>query len=167
LNQEKEVKNIQKKKLEIGSGPKPREGYLHFDSRKLPSTDVVGDAKKLPFKEGEFLEVYSRFFLEHLPRKDAKVALKEMQRVLAPVGVVEIIVPNLAYFARLFLEEKGQKKEWALNKIYGFENYLEDHHFFGYDFETLKAALEEAGFVSVERVEEKDEQYLHLKAKKG
>ena len=69
-------------KLEIGSGNKPKEGFLHFDTRKLDSVDVVGDAKKLPFKNEEFVEVYSRFFLEHLLREDAKIALKEMNRVL-------------------------------------------------------------------------------------
>lgn len=164
--QEKKHSVAPEKRLEIGSGPKPKEGYVHFDIRKLPGTDVVGDAKKLPFKDSEFFEVYSRFFLEHLPRKDARLALKEMLRVLCPGGSVEIIAPNLAHFARMFLEEKGQKKEWALNKIYGFENYPEDHHFFGYDFETLKGFLEEAGFYEVERIEEKEEQYLHVRAKR-
>jgi predicted SAM-dependent methyltransferase len=154
------------KKLEIGSGPKPKEGYLHFDIRKLPGTDVVGDARKLPFKDGEFVEVYSRFFLEHLPRKDAVLSLKEMFRVLDTDGTLEILVPNLAYFCKLFIEEKGQKKEWALNKIYGFENYVEDHHFFGYDEETLAKLLTEIGFVEVKRVIEKEDQYLHLNAKK-
>jgi predicted SAM-dependent methyltransferase len=153
-------------KLEIGSGPKPKAGYLHFDIRKLAGTDVVGDARKLPFKEGEFVEVYSRFFLEHLPRKDAALALKEMFRVLESKGVLEILVPNLAYFCKLFVEEKGQKKEWALNKIYGFENYPEDHHYFGYDEETLSKLLSEIGFIEVVRVVEKEEQYLHLSAKK-
>jgi predicted SAM-dependent methyltransferase len=120
----------------------------------------------LPFKDGEFVEVYSRFFLEHLPRKDAVLSLKEMFRVLGANGTLEILVPNLAYFCKLFIEEKGQKKEWALNKIYGFENYVEDHHFFGYDEETLAKLLTEIGFVEVKRVIEKEDQYLHLNAKK-
>jgi len=128
-------------KLEIGSGNKPKEGYLHFDVRNNVNADVVGDAKKLPFKNEEFSEVYSRFFLEHLPRKDALVATSEMFRVLKSGGTLEIIVPNIGYFCKLFVEETGQKKEWALNKMYGFENYLEDHHYFGYDEETLSKVL--------------------------
>jgi predicted SAM-dependent methyltransferase len=156
---------IQQRKLEIGSGNKPKEGYLHFDIRSNVKADVVGDAKKLPFKENEFSEVYSRFFLEHLSRKEAKLALREMLRVLKKGGVLEIIVPNLAYFCKLFVEEKGQKKEWALNKIYGFEEYKEDHHFFGYDEETLAEMLKDAGLIEIIRVKE-EEQYLHLKAKK-
>jgi predicted SAM-dependent methyltransferase len=153
-------------KLEIGSGNKPREGYIHFDIRKMEGTDVVGDAKNLPFKDEEFVEVFSRFFLEHLPRKDAKKTLKEMYRVLKKDGRLEIIVPNIEYFFKLFLEEKGQKKEWALNKIYGFENYKEDHHYFGYDFEILKQFLEETGFKKIKRIEskEKEEQYLAVEA---
>jgi len=156
------------KKLEIGSGNKPTEGYLHFDVRNDVGADVVGDATALPFEEGEFIEVFSRFFLEHLPRAEAKKALKEMYRVLAKGGRIEIIVPNISYFFKLFLEEKGQKKEWALNKIYGFENYKEDHHYFGYDEETLTKFLEDAGFSNIKKIEtkEKEEQYLAVEAKK-
>lgn len=156
---------IKMKKLEIGSGAKPRPGYVHFDIRKLEGTDVTGDARKLPFKDKEFEEVYSRFFLEHLPRKDALLVLKEISRVLQNKGIIEIIVPNLAYFCRLFIEEKGQKKQWALNKIYGFENYKEDHHYFGYDAQILSDILKETGFEGIEIIPE-EEQYLHVKAKK-
>ncbi|VVB75344.1 Methyltransferase domain protein [uncultured archaeon] len=152
-------------KLEIGSGNKPQKGYIHFDIRAGIGADVVGDARELPFKEGECDEVYSRFFLEHLPRKDALLALKEMFRVLKRDGKLEIIVPNIAYFCKLFSEESGQKKEWALNKIYGFEHYKEDHHFFGYDEEILSKALKESGFIEIKRADE-EEQYLHLTAKK-
>ncbi len=152
-------------KLEIGSGNKPREGYLHFDIRKNIGADVVGNAEKLPFKNEEFEEVFSRFFLEHLPRKKAELAVKEMFRVTKKGGFVEIIVPNIAYFCRLFVEEKGQKKEWALNKIYGFENYNEDHHFFGYDLDTLSQLLEKNGFIDIKQIET-EEQYLQLRARK-
>jgi len=153
-------------KLEIGSGNKPKEGYLHFDIRKLSGTDVVGNATKLPFKNESFEEVFSRFFLEHLLRNDAKKALAEMFRVLKKGGAVTIIVPNLAYFCKLFLEGNSQEKEWVLNKIYGFEKYVEDHHNFGYDFDILFKYLTEAGFSQIVKVEEKEEQYLRLEAKK-
>jgi predicted SAM-dependent methyltransferase len=156
---------IKLKKLEIGSGSKPKQGYLHFDIRRNVNADVTGNATKLPFKNGEFKEIYSRFFLEHLSRKKAIISLKEMFRVLEQKGTIEIIVPNLAYFCKLFVEEKGQKKEWALNKIYGFEEYKEDHHYFGYDEETLKKALEETGFIEIKKIDS-EEQYLHFNAVK-
>jgi len=156
------------KKLEIGSGNKPMPGYLHFDVREDVRADVVGDAIALPFKDGEFSEVFSRFFLEHLPRAQARKSLVEMHRVLAKGGKLEIIVPNIAYFFKLFLEETGQKKEWALNKIYGFENYKEDHHFFGYDEETLTKFLKEAGFLDIKKIKSKEceEQYLAMESYK-
>jgi predicted SAM-dependent methyltransferase len=152
-------------KLEIGSGNKPKEGYLHFDIRDDVNADIVGNATKLPFADNEFAEVFSRFFLEHLPRNDARTALTEMFRVLEQGGKLAIIVPNIAYFCKLFIEETGQKKEWALNKIYGFENYSEDHHFFGYDKEVLTSELEKAGFQNIKQVKT-EEQYLHLTATK-
>ncbi|MDD3083680.1 MAG: methyltransferase domain-containing protein [Candidatus ainarchaeum sp.] len=153
-------------KLEIGSGNKPKKGYVHFDIRKNIDVDIVGDARKLPFSDNKFETVFSRFFLEHLFRKDALIALKEMHRILKPNGILEIIVPNLKYFCKLFLEEEGQKKEWALNKIYGFENYKEDHHYFGYDEEVLSNILIKIGFSNVKRMETED-QFLHLICKKA
>jgi predicted SAM-dependent methyltransferase len=153
------------KKLEIGSGNKPKAGYLHFDIREDIGADVIGNATKLPFADHAFEEVFSRFFLEHLPRKKAQVALTEMFRVLKQGGKLEIIVPNIAYFCKLFIKEVGQKKEWALNKIYGFEDYQEDHHFFGYDKEILSNELTKLGFQNVKQLETED-QYLHLTATK-
>jgi predicted SAM-dependent methyltransferase len=150
------------KKLEIGSGNKPKEGFLHFDIRNGVGADVVGDARKLPFKDCEFEEVFSRFFLEHLSRKDAKLVLSEIFRVLKKDGKLTIIVPNLEYFCKLFINEKGQKKNWALNKMYGFENYLEDHHYFGYDEEILKSFLEESGFQKISRIKNENDQYLEV-----
>jgi predicted SAM-dependent methyltransferase len=154
------------KKLEIASGNKPTQGYIHFDIRGDVGADIVGDARALPFKDEEMDEIFTRFFLEHLTRKDARKALKEMFRVLKKKGRLEIIVPNLAYFCKLFVKEEGQKKEWALNKIYGFEKYEEDHHFFGYDEIILKKYLEEVGFKKIKRIEskEKEEQYLAVEA---
>ncbi len=155
-------------KLEIGSGTKPKEGYLHFDIRNIKETDVVGDAKNLPFEDESFSEIFSRFFLEHLFRSDAKKVLSEMYRVLKKGGKLEIIVPNLNYFCKLFISETGQKKEWALNKIYGFEKYGEDHHFFGYDEEILTNFLKEVKFEKVQKIDsiEKEEQYLAVIAYK-
>ncbi|MCX6803966.1 MAG: methyltransferase domain-containing protein [Candidatus Diapherotrites archaeon] len=153
------------KKLEIGSGSKPKKGYIHFDVRSNVKADIIGDARQLPFENLEYDEVYSRFFLEHLPRNDAKKALSEMYRVLKLDGTIELIVPNIAYFCKLFIEEKGQKKEWALNKLYGFENYPEDHHYFGYDYDVLAKYLHEVGFIDIIGVKDQ-EQYTHIKAKK-
>jgi predicted SAM-dependent methyltransferase len=152
------------KKLEIGSGNKPTPGYIHFDIRDDVKADIVGDAKKLPFKDNELDEIFTRFFLEHLFRNDAKIVLNEMYRVLKKGGKLEIIVPDLKYFCNLFVIETGQKKEWALNKIYGFEKYGEDHHYFGYDEQILSKYLSEAGFIDIKKIEskEKEEQYLSM-----
>jgi predicted SAM-dependent methyltransferase len=151
--------------LEIASGNKPKEGFIHFDLRKDVGADITGDARDLPFADETFNLIYSRFLLEHLPRMDALIVLEEVYRVLKKGGTFEIIVPNLAYFCELFIKEKGQLKEWALNKIYGFEKYGLDHHFFGYDEEILIEFLKKVKFSEVNRIND-EEQFLHLIAKK-
>ncbi|MDD3159608.1 MAG: methyltransferase domain-containing protein [Candidatus ainarchaeum sp.] len=152
-------------KLEIASGNKPKPGFIHFDVRKNIGADVLGDVRNLPFKDNTFSEIYSRFLLEHLSRKDAIKSLSEIYRVLKNNGTFEIIVPDLKYFCKLFISEKGQLKEWALNKMYGFENYDEDHHFFGYDEEILTEFLKYVKFTYIKKIDD-EEQYLHLIVKK-
>lgn len=81
-------------KLEIGGGLKPRKGYLQMDAKKLPGIDVVGDAKKLPFKNGELDEIYGHWVLEHFAYRDIVPILREWKRALKPGGLVHMITNN-------------------------------------------------------------------------
>lgn len=64
---------------------------------------IGGDASALPFKNGTFDMVFSEYAFEHI--LDPWIALKEVDRVLAPGGSVLILVPNrkhyYAWLARL------------------------------------------------------------------
>ncbi|MCK5295270.1 MAG: methyltransferase domain-containing protein [Alphaproteobacteria bacterium] len=83
-----------KKKLEIGGGKKPREGYLQMDMKKLKGVDVVGDAKKLPFEDGELSEIYGHWLLEHFAYREIPKLLKEWHRALEKGGKVHMVTNN-------------------------------------------------------------------------
>ena len=73
-------------------------GMLAVANRKLaeamPKTPVdlrVGDARSLPFGDGEFDAVYTSFTLELFPADDIPVVLAEARRVLKPGGRIGVV----------------------------------------------------------------------------
>jgi hypothetical protein len=84
--------------LEIGVGNGMVSSYLRKHSIALTTIDhdpelkpdIVGDAKKLPFKNNEFDLVAGYEILEHLQYEDALSALREMHRVAMHTVVISL-----------------------------------------------------------------------------
>ena len=73
-------------------------GMLAVANRKLADAPTatpidlrVGDARSLPFKDGEFNAVYTSFTLELFPAEDIPVVLSEVRRVLTPGGRIGVV----------------------------------------------------------------------------
>jgi SAM-dependent methyltransferase len=67
---------------------------------------VVHDLRRpLPWADGSASAIYSSHTLEHLSRDDGARLLRECSRVLAPGGVIRIVVPDLRAILRDY--EKG------------------------------------------------------------
>jgi predicted SAM-dependent methyltransferase len=58
----------------------------------------------LPFADESFVAAYGSHVLEHLDPDAGERLLRECHRVLAPGGIVRIVVPDLEAIARLYLE---------------------------------------------------------------
>ncbi|NQU05789.1 MAG: radical SAM protein [Calditrichaeota bacterium] len=150
--------------IEIGSGKKPKPGYIHVDIVKLPGVNVVSTAWSLPFASGSVGQIYSRHCLEHLTLAQFLAALKEYRRVLAPKGKMELILPDIAYhFKQYFMKGKsplpGQdvtNRYHALASIYGWQKSAYDFHKWGYDEEYLLELITEAGFKGYNRLSDRD-----------
>jgi ubiquinone/menaquinone biosynthesis C-methylase UbiE len=82
------------KKLEIGGGKKPQGGYLHMDIKKIPGVDIVGDVRKLPFKDGELDEIFGHWILEHFYYREIPEILAEWKRVLKKGGLLHLVTNN-------------------------------------------------------------------------
>ena len=76
----------------------------------------VGDARRLPFRDGTFSAVVSRHVLTHVIPGDDKAVMEETARVLAPRGMVllEVFTPadmrsgkGQEIFPRTFLRDDG------------------------------------------------------------
>jgi len=78
--------------LNLGPGQEPRPGAVTVDLRRAPGVTVVGDAHRLPFPDGVFLEIHTASVLEH--SSDPYAVLDEIHRVLRSTGRLEIRVPS-------------------------------------------------------------------------
>jgi len=153
--------------LHIGCGPGHLPGWINIDVQPAPlAMNVLWG---LPFAERSVQRVFVSHLLEHLffPR-DVQFFLGELKRVMAPGGVVRIVVPDLekcisAYAAndRAFFESRRETWSWWPENATRLEDFLAyagagaepahlfEAHKYGYDFETLAKVLGEAGFERV------------------
>lgn len=76
----------------------------HNWSNRIQYCDVT---RGLPFKDGEASVVYASHVLEHLTRQQARFFVRQAHRVLAPGGVLRLVVPDLERLARLYLEQRA------------------------------------------------------------
>jgi predicted SAM-dependent methyltransferase len=115
--------------LNLGCGRRFHPHWVNIDAHPVhPSISPHDVTAGLPFPEASFDVVYHSHLLEHLPPEDGEALLRECCRVLAPGGVVRVVVPDLEGIARLYLESLHHAKtgdvlsehnyDWMLIEMY-------------------------------------------------
>lgn len=155
-------------KVHIGCGGHELPGWINIDNHPAPL--AINLDWGLPLPSGSARYVFLAHLLEHLfhPAQSGRL-LAEIRRVLSPGGVVRIVVPDIEKYLRayasgddaFFAERRRQRGLPAeLTNLETFLPYagagatpdaLFEQHKFGYDFATLRRALERAGFLDVRR----------------
>lgn len=81
--------------LDVGAGYRPvyYSNVVNFEVTDYPTTDVIGVAHALPFKDASFEGVISIAVLEHV--KDPFQCAREIARVMKPGGWLKCCVPFL------------------------------------------------------------------------
>jgi SAM-dependent methyltransferase len=83
--------------LNLGSGTTALgPTVVNLDLQAFSGVHVIGDALRLPFREGSFRGVLLRGVLEHV--RSAAAAIDEVRRVLMPGGFLYVEVPFLQPF---------------------------------------------------------------------
>lgn len=140
-------------KIEVGSGTKPTEGYVHVDAVPGPHVDVVDDGRTLAtFGDGVADEIYSHWFLEHVARHEVRPMLAQWRRVLRPGGKVAVVTNNHEAHNRCLAEGAITFAEWSY-LIYAVENKVGygvwDVHKCAWNQQLLHETLVDNGFVGV------------------
>jgi predicted SAM-dependent methyltransferase len=145
------MKNSNKKLIcEIGCGERKMfDGSIGVDIRRTAKTDVLADARKLPFKDGCFDHIYSSHVIEHFSHNEIQCVLIEWIRVLKDEGVFELRCPDLRARALIFF----LRPSWEnIKNIYGGQDYVENYHNCGFTFGLLKSILNKSGIVQINRI---------------
>jgi len=155
-------------KLNIGSASIRFDGFTNLDIRKAENVDVVCDCRKLPFGDNSIEEIKAHHILEHFATDETCSVLMEWKRVLKPNGIMEVQVPDGEQIYKSYIASQSNEREirkgfeWVAQKMYGcVETNRAWHgkdcwkymHKNVFNWESLRRALEEAGFreVVVER----------------
>lgn len=78
--------------LSIGGGPQRNHPHeINLNLAPFPEVDLVGNAWRLPFRDGSVDGVWCNAVLEHVT--DPKLTAREIMRVLEPGGCAIILVP--------------------------------------------------------------------------
>jgi SAM-dependent methyltransferase len=155
-------------KVHVGCGGHELPGWINVDNHPAPL--AINLDWGLPLPTGSARYVFVAHLLEHLfhPAQSSRL-LAEIRRVLAPGGVVRIVVPDIEKYLRAyangdeaFFAERRRHRGLPV-ELTSLETLLPyagagatpdalfEQHKFGYDFATLARALEHAGFVDVRR----------------
>lgn len=97
--------------LEIGGGNRPfRRDFEQFDAedwnKETGLIYTLGDARKLPYPDEHFPQIYAGNILEHFPANETFTVLSEWARVLQIGGLLEIIVPDVIGILDLYYAER-------------------------------------------------------------
>jgi len=146
----------EKLQIHLGCGKRYIPGFIHVDLDDYPHIDYKSDIAHLPmFKDNSADLIYCCHALEYFDREEVKAVLQEWHRVLKKGGILRLAVPDFAALVQAYLKYNDLKK--VIGPLYGRivirtpggEKTL--YHRTIYDFDSLKAVLEENGFTNVRR----------------
>ncbi|MCP4709566.1 MAG: methyltransferase domain-containing protein [Planctomycetes bacterium] len=138
------------------------------NSSRFPDNVEYGDiVKGLPVADNSCKAVYCSHVLEHLCLEDFRRALKNTYRILEPGSVFRLVVPDLAQMIKDYAEDRSnqaaitflkasglvreERKRGIKGLLFGWlGNSL---HRWMWDYDSMAAELEEAGFVAIRRAE--------------
>ncbi len=141
-------------KLNLGCWHRNIPGFINVDLCDMPHIHYKTSIDKLDmFEDGSVDLIYSSHSLAYFDRIEVKALLQEWRRVLAGGGVLRLAVPD---FDKLILAyQKSADLSKILGPLYGrMEIQTQEgerviYHKTMYNFDSLKAVLEENGFSDV------------------
>ncbi len=83
-------------KLDLGCGPKKKEGFIGVDCLAMPGVDMLCDLRALPWPwaDNSVDQVHCAHFVEHLTGAERVAFFNELDRVMKPGATAEIITPD-------------------------------------------------------------------------
>ena len=132
----------------------------------FPETVGYGDiVRGLPIAEKQCRAIYCSHVLEHLSREDCRTALQNTFRYLEPGGLFRFVMPDLRGLAEAYLSDPNpaaahqfMERTWLgrITRPTSLSQRLvasvgNSAHLWMWDYASMKAELEDIGFVNIRR----------------
>ena len=157
--------------LDVGCGWNVHEHMLNCDFQWHPGVELCWDiaGKPLPFRDARFKGIYTEHCLEHHSPVVVERILRECYRLIAPGGVLRLILPDAERYLRSYIDILDDVKAAAypypedvcrgalsspllgVNRIFYQDRESPHGHCFMFDEHLLHGFLEQAGFVEISR----------------
>jgi SAM-dependent methyltransferase len=154
--------------LDIGCGRNAHKNFINIDYLWHPEVDLCWDIKRgIPLPTGSMDGIFTEHCLEHFDLPVAFGILKECYRILAPGGVLRIVVPDGELYLNLYYQrnrgdtsvrfpfEDDESFEamfspiLSVNRVYYQDRDSPYGHRCMFDFRLLELLLLRLGFKSV------------------
>ena len=158
--------------VDLGCGLNTHEDFINMDFLWHSKVDVCWDISRgLPFSNASMKGIFTEHCLEHFSLPMAVSILKECRRLLAPGGILRIVVPDGEAYLRTYCRQlQGddsvrfpfQESEslggvyspiLSVNRVFYQDRDSLNGHRFIFDFDILQRLLRRCGFNSVSRVQ--------------
>ncbi len=141
-------------------------GLYTKNAARFPDNVEYGDiVKGLPVADCSCSAVYCSHVLEHLALSDCKISLQNTLKMLQPRGFFRMVLPDLEYAIHKYVNDSSENAaaNFLLDTSLGFTHRQKglrslasawlgnSRHLWMWDYKSLKAELEAAGFVDVRR----------------
>lgn len=140
--------------LNLGCGKDIREGFVNIDLFSNDNQVVKMDIRRLEIEDNSVDLILASDVLEHFSHRETGDLLKEWNRVLKPNAQLIIRCPSLYLQAKAYIENVWDA-DIASYMIFGGQTNPGDYHCIGFDSNSIKKHLINAGF-NVESIEEID-----------
>lgn len=139
----------EKLRLEIGSGDKPKPGFVHHDVRELPGIDVICDARAFPPEHfGRYDEVYASNVIEHFNRFEVKDVIKHWAKLLKVGGILHLITPDMQEITRQYVDKLITHDQFVY-LCYGGNDYEYNRHYYAFSVEHMVLLFKQCGLATV------------------
>ncbi len=159
LKKQRGLRDGEGKKLNLGSGGKPLEGYVSVDLFESPNVDEIFDMGDIPYQDNTIGGIYSEHSLEHVSFKKCEAVLQEWFRVLQPGGQLELYMPDFEKCCEAYLKAPLEDpffmrtRAWFKHTVYGIQESQggepdeAQFHTCGFSKEEIRTVLERNGFI--------------------
>lgn len=134
-------------RINVGSGKDYREGYINIEPNEMFPADMRMSIQEAEFEEGSVEEIVAQDVIDHLTYVECKMQVAKFYKWLKKNGVLNIHLPNFENISKWAAQGNHEAMTW----IYGTDGKraFYDTNFikWAYTPKSLKATLEEAGFI--------------------